>query len=277
VTGRPLELRLRYSSWRYTGNRIKSNESYSLLLKHPGFGRDNFQLSLYHAPMSYLRNFLDRPPYAPLSSPLQYTAFSFASNTASLGYWKRWSGPIATKLEVARSARYYNRPFLENDNWEWRLGGYVSWRFHRSLEAQVEYFYSDVEARALDSEGETVATSDDGDASYERDSYELMLTVRARGALGLSSVSGSGQYQAYYFTSEKPYFVDPYHVGRKDEVYRTEIRARSVKLLGSVSLEGGYRFTERTSSAAFDSDNASIGEDKDYQDNRLWLEVEYAF
>ena len=278
LTGKTLSLRLRYSSWRYRDNGIKNNESYALLLKHPGFGRDNFQLTLYHAPMSYLRNFLDRPPLSPRSDPSQYTAFSFASNTGSLAYWKRWSNTVDAKLELARSARYYNRPFMENDNWEWRLGGYVSWKFHRRLTARVEYFYSDVRARAADTVGEEAQSSDDGDASYERDSYELTLSFAPKGGLfKMSSVSVGGQYQAYYFTSTKPYFEDPYHVGRKDQVYRMEITALSVKILGPARLETGYRFTERTSSAAFDSGNASIGEDKDYTDNRFWLGTEYSF
>ncbi|MCA9758311.1 MAG: hypothetical protein KDA27_21125 [Candidatus Eisenbacteria bacterium] len=278
LTGKPFSARLRYSSWRYVENGIKNNESYSVLLKHSGFARDNFQLSLYYAPMSYLRHFLDRPPMTPGSEPSQYTRFSYASNTASLAWWKKWTNRVDTKLTLGRSARYYNRPFMENDNWEWRIGGYVAWKPHPRLKTQFEYFYSDVEARALDTVGETVETSDDGDASYERDSYDLSLTFSPKGGmLKVSSLSLSGQYQAYYFTSAKPYFEDPYHVGRKDQVYRMELSARSVKLYGPVRLESGYRYTERTSSAAFDSGDASIGEDKDYTDNRVWLGVEYPF
>ncbi|MCA9729124.1 MAG: hypothetical protein KC729_15650, partial [Candidatus Eisenbacteria bacterium] len=113
LTGEKAQATLSVSSWKYLENGIKDNESYSLLLKHPGVWRDNFQLTLYHAPMSYLRTFLDRPPYTPRSTPSQYTAFSFASNTGSLAWWKRWSKPVSSKLTLARSARYYNRPFLE--------------------------------------------------------------------------------------------------------------------------------------------------------------------
>ena len=196
----------------------------------------------------------------------------------SLSYWRRWRPPLDSKLTLGRSERYYNQAFMENDNWEWKLGGYVTYRLLRRLRVRGEYFYSNVKARAADQAGETAAASDDGDASYERDSYRLTVDYRPKGGLlGVRRYTVRGQYQAYYFTSERPFWEDRFHVGRKDQVYRLELSGESGRIWGPVSLEAGYRFTERTSTAAYAAGGEDIGEDKDYTDNRFWFGVEYPF
>ncbi|MGD8394604.1 MAG: hypothetical protein PVF43_03895 [Candidatus Eiseniibacteriota bacterium] len=278
LTGKTLQATLRLSAWLYGNNSIKNNQSIALQLKHPGFG-GNLYLDLYYSPRSYLRTFLDRPPYMSRATPLQYTPFEYTSNSVAVSHW-RWlyKKLVDGKFLLQRSVRYYNQPFMENDNWEWRIGGYVRWKFQRRLRLRLEYLYSDVRARARDSITETRDNSDDGDASYQRDSYEAKLYWRPRRAISwFRQGSVAFQYQAYYFTTDRAYYDDPYHVGRKDQVYRIEFTADSKKIWGPVTLEGGYRFSERTSTAAFDSDNVAIGEDKDYTDNRFWIGAEYPF
>ncbi len=279
LTGRTMELRVRLSSWQYVENIIKNNESFSVRLKHPGLGKGNFQLNFYHAPESYLRNFRDRPPVVPPSTSSEYTDFSYTSTSLSLAHWRRLSEKLEGKLEVKRAWRYYNQAFMENDNKEWRVGGYLTYRLVKPLKVTGEYFYSDVEARAADTEGETRELSDDGDASYERDSYKLSLGFYlGNNLVRLSRLTLSGQYQAYYFTSRRPPDEDRYHVGRKDEMTRYEVSGSTRALVSSASLEGGYRYTERDSSAPWETgEGESIDEDKDYTDHRVWLGVEYAF
>jgi hypothetical protein len=279
LTGKRLEVRFVASNWFYKANDIKNNRSFNLRFKHPLFGRDYLELILYHAPEQYLRSFRDRPPNTPTSVPLEYTDFRYTSNSVNLTYWRRLSNKFRGRIALGRSERYYNQAFMENDNWEWRFGGYLDWRFHRRLKLRGEYVYSHVTARAADEIGESIENTDNGDGSYERDSYKAVLYWYPRKPIVdfLRRANLAGQYQAYYFTSALPYFEDPYHVGRKDEIYRLEITGRSRKYWGAIELEGGYRFTERTSTAAFDSDNSAIGEDKDYRDNRGWIGVEYSF
>ena len=80
------------------------------------------------------------------------------------------------------------------------------------------------------------------------------------------------------FTSEKPPEEDRYHVGRKDEIRRFEITWNTRKTIADLTLEGGYRYTNRDSSAPWETgEGESIDEDKDYTDNRVWVGVEYGF
>ncbi|MBN1824963.1 MAG: hypothetical protein JW958_01775 [Candidatus Eisenbacteria bacterium] len=280
ITGRDLEISFRASTWRYVNNGVKDNQSYQIGLKHAGFGRDNFQLSYYYAPLSYIRNFRDRAPYTSRSAPLEYYNFSYTSNSLTLGYWRRLSSAFDGKLEVKRSWRYFNREFMENDNWEWRFGGYLAWRFIRPLKLTFAYYYSDVLGRGADEAGETRENSNDSDPTYVRDAFDLTLRFYTSGILPkINALSVGWEYQTYYFTGEKPYYEDPLHTGRKDLIRRVEVTGETGRIFGPLSLEAGYRYTMRTSDAAWTggTDDAGIGEEKDYVENRTWLGLEYPF
>ena len=280
ITGKKLEVLARISAWRYVENGVKNNESFWIRLKHAGFGSDNFQLAYYYAPESYLRNFRDRAPFQPRSTvPYAYRPFTYSSSSLGLGYWRRLTKKLDGKVTLSRSWRYYNQAFMENDNWEWRIGGYLSYRVAQPLRVTAEYFYSDVVARAADAEGETRESSDDGDASYRRDSYKLTLGFYLpRTFLQLWRVNLSGAYQAYFFTSAKSPVEDPYHVGRRDEIFRVGVSGYTRPFMRRFVLEGGYRYTLRDSSAPYEgSGGESIDEDKDYTDDRFWIGIEYSF
>ncbi len=278
LTGKTFEARLTMSSWRYAENDVKNNQSYSLLLKHPGWGKDNFQLSLYKAPFAYLRNFKHRGPLTPQSTPMVYTPFEYTSNSATLKYWRRYSKKIDATLRVGRSIRFYNKEFMENDVWEWNFGGLASYRIAAPFKVSFEYLYSNVEARGANEVGETRENSDDGDGTYERDSYRISGYFYPKGRIPkVSTIALKYQYQVYFFTTGNDPNDDPFHVGRKDKVYRIETTWSTRKIVGPVSFEGGYRFTERTSTAPGGGDDAAIGEAKDYTDNRFWTGASYPF
>lgn len=279
--GEKMEGLVRLSSWRYASGSVKNNESIQILLKHGAWGVSNFQFSFYHAPEAYIRNFNQRPPFMPRSTTdMVQTPFNYTSTSVDLAYWRKWTKRLSGKLLVKRSWRYFNREFMTNDNWEWRLGGYLAWKTYAWLTITGEYLYSDVPARGANEVGETLENSNDGDPSYERDSYKVTFGFRLpkKNRIRISSVSVKAQYQEFYFTSEMPAHEDPLHTGRKDKVYRLELTGATPALFGPASLEGGYRYTERTSSAAADiAEDSGIGEEKDYTDNRFWIGVEYPF
>lgn len=279
LTGKPLGVRFRLSYWYYVENDIKNNDSYQVRISHPGpFGRDSFELTGYYAPRAYIRNFRDRPPYAPLTDPAVYTEFSVASNSFGVGYFRRWTGQVESTVNVGRSIRYYNQPFMENDNWEWNVGGNVVYRFTKQYAIRGEYIYSDVDARAADEVGEEPETSDDGDASYDRDSYRIAFEFRPKkNRYRLNGVNVSGQFQDYYYTSEKPLVDDPTHVGRNDRIYRFEGEVDTDPVIGRVALYAGYRYSQRTSTSPAGFVGQDVGEEKDYTDNRTWIGATYPF
>ncbi len=281
--GRPMigrkemTLRLGYIGWFYARNGEKTNMTYSARLRQPTIGSDYLELSGSYAPTSYIRELSDRPPFVPRSTPLVYDSFKSTRNAAGLAYYHRFGPRLSARAELGRVIRYYNKPFMENDNWEWNGEGTVSIRLARSIRLATRYMYSDVESRNADTEGETDENTDDGNLDYERDLYEAILTIRPRGWLWIgNSIELLGQYQAYHYTSQQHPLDDPYHVGRKDEItsFETTIGTRAV--WRKVTLEVGYRFSERDSSLP-GRIGEDVGEEKDYTDHRLWIGMSTPF
>jgi hypothetical protein len=272
---RKLTVRLRYTLWRYYRNTFKTNEAYSVRLRQYVGKRDYLEVSAYHAPMAYIRELPDRPPFTPRSVPIEWKPFKYAYNSLSLLYYHRFSAAMSATVRLGRVMRFYNRPFLENDNWEWNGEVGINRRISRRLRVAFKYRYSHADARGYDTVGETKATSDDSDPSYERDSYELTFYVYPRGSLWKTRLlTLRFQYQPYFFISKKPLHEDPFHTGRKDEIYRITLEADSRPLWGPASFSLGYRFTKRVTHSPWKGD---IAEDKDYEENRLWLGIDYPF
>lgn len=270
-------LRLGYVGWFYSWNGEKTNMTYSFRFRQPTVGRDYLEASLSHNPISYIRHLSDRPPFEPRSTPLVYLPFKSVRNAAGLAYYRSVTPRVAVRGDLGRVIRYYNRPFMENDNWEWNGAGTLELGLTKSLKLTGRYMYSDVQSRNADTEGETDANTDDGDLNYERDLYELTLALRPRGWLWIAnSVEVMAQYQAYFFTSQQHPLDDPYHVGRKDEIRTLETTVGTKSVWRSVTLEVGYRFSERDSSLPGRA-GEDVGEEKDYTDNRAWIGLSTPF
>jgi hypothetical protein len=275
---RETTLRLGYIRWQYSRNDIKNNESFNIRLRQPTVGRDFVEFSYTYAPISYVKQLSDREPYEPRSTtPLVWMPFEVRRNVFILGYSRRISDRVTARLDAGRVMRFYNRPFLENDNWEWNGSGNLQVSATKSLRFAGTYGYSNATARALDTVEETRETSDDSDGSYERDLYEIGTTWTPGKLLWkVATVGIVAQYQEYYFTSNKPYYDDPLHTGRKDKVYAMEATGDSKPVYKSVRLVAGWRFSRRKSSLPA-SVQAEDAEEKDYTDHRFWLGASYIF
>jgi hypothetical protein len=232
-----------------------------------------------YSPLAYIRELSDRPPFTSRVVPLAWLSFKSTRNAFRLALASPLTSRISARFEGERVMRFYNRPFLENDNWEWNASGALSVSLSRAWRVTTEYQYANTKTRSHDSVGESRGHSDDGDGSYTRDQYVLGLRYRPRGGFWrFDAVEATGRHQAYYFTSDLPYYDDPVHVGRKDEVWSGEATLGTKPVWGPVTLEVGYRYTERSSSAASSLVGAdSIEEDKNYSNNRTWLGMTWPF
>ncbi len=277
IGSRETTLRFGYIRWQYARNGIKNNESYTIRVRQPTQGRNFLEASYNYAPFGYIRHLSDRAPFVPRSTPLEWIPFKITRNAFTLGYSHRISERITARVDGGRTLRFYNRPFMENDNREWNATGTASLAVSRTLKATGQYEYARTKTRSLDTAGETYETSDDSDASYERDLYELTLDVNPRNRLWkVRLLEVVGQYQAYYFTSKMPPYEDPLHTGRKDNVYAFEANAETKPVYGPVTLVAGWRYSQRTSSLPA-TVSAEDAEDKDYKDNRIWVGASYPF
>jgi len=79
-------------------------------------------------------------------------------------------------------------------------------------------------------------------------------------------------YSRQFYTSQRPLYVDPLHVGRLDESKQLQVTWSSRPIFRDLSLEAGVRYTVRTA----DAPAGLIGEDdpseeKDYTGTRYWI------
>jgi hypothetical protein len=280
LAGKETTLRLGYTHWQYTSNPEKTNKAWAVRLRQPTIGRDAMELSYTYAPWAWIRQLSDRPPFTPRSTnPLVWREFNSTRGALLVAYSRRVSARISTRTEGGRTWRFYNRPFMENDNWEWNGAQTVSVAPSAIWKTSLKYAYAKVKSRAADTVGETAANTDDGDASYERDLYQATLDLIPNGLWRIDTWEILGQYQKYFYTSKQPYYMDPTHTGRQDKVTAYETSVVTKPVWGPVTMEGGYRYTKRRSSSATSTVEgaASIEEDKNYQNNRVWLGMSYPF
>lgn len=298
--GKDTRLRGRFQRWTYARNTIKDNHEWQVRFRQHLRKYDYFEASYTYAPDSYIKELRDRKPFLSQTVDLEYLHFEITRNAFNFGY--RWwiNSWLDTKFFVDRVLRFYNRPFMENDLWEWNFMTETDVEYKR-LTFRFRYEYRNVKARGYDEVDETLETSDnDGDGSYENDGYRLRITYEPKrfpyrpdedthpalyGILKLASYLDQAlvaiktddiyvqyDYQRRFYTSERPLEADPLHVGRQDIQNQPRLVWSSQELWNEIELEAGVRYTDRST----DAPATVIGEDdpseeKAYTATRYWL------
>ncbi len=295
--------RVRYKRWDYAVNSIKGNQEINLRVRQNTTRYNYFESTYTYAPNGYIKELADRPPFTSMTVDREYLHFKSTRNAFALGYVHRVKKWWIMKVFGGRTLRFYNRPFLENDLWEWNGKVETDLKYGR-FTTNLRYAYAYDEARGYDEVGETLENSNnDGDGSYEKDSYRIKLSYRPRKApyrpgevvsgmdsalaplrklgswidQGLIKVKTNSvyihfKYDRQFYTSERPLDVDPLHVGRLDISNQVQFVWTSKAVWNKVKLESGVRYTVRTA----DSPAGNIGEDdpsdeKDYTGTRYWF------
>ncbi len=298
--GKDTRLRGRFQRWTYARNSIKDNHEWQVRFRQHLRKYDYFEASYTYAPDSYIKELRDREPFLSRTVDLEYLHFEITRNAFNFGY-RRWINSwLDTKFFVDRITRFYNRPFMENDLWEWNFMTETDIDY-KQLTFRFRYEYQNVKARGYDEVDETLETSDnDGDNSYENDGYRLRITYRPKRfpyrphedthpalygirrfasyldqalvAIKTKYVYVQYDYQRRFYTSERPLELDPLHVGRTDIQNQPRLVWASEEIWNGIELDAGVRYTSRSS----DAPATVIGEDdpseeKAYTATRYWL------
>lgn len=261
--------RARAKRWGYLWNPIKTNSNLAFFVRQDLSAGRSVELSYAYSPEQYIRQLTDRAPFTPAEDLAVWEDFRYTRNGFQLIWRERLARPLSARLTVERVLRYYNRPFLENDITAWGLRGSLAWSVAPRLTLTGDYGWEDDAARGFDQLGETLATSDDSDGSCERDLYQLVAEWRPPlPARWFDAVSLTGQHMSYWYTSTKEITVDPYHVGRKDEVWNFEL-AFTRACGPHLEVEVAGRWSRRTVRSPWPGE--IVSEDKDYIARRGWV------
>ncbi len=158
---------------------------------------------------------------------------------------------------------YYDINFLEYDQEQWSLGGYLRW--DGKIYAKGGYRYTESVSQAIDTKGENPETSEESDGSYDEDRFYFRLGRD----FGRFDAYLSGTYYLRYYTSEKGY-DDPIHYTRKDTY-------RSLGLdvgydLGKVELGLDIGFSDRDADSEINPDLPML---RDYEAFEAGIYIEY--
>ncbi len=267
-------LRFKIQRWIYTQNPIKTNTDLDWYVRQSFAGGKSIELNYQFAPEQYIRQLGDRSPFSDTTLPVQQKQFRFTRNVASI-QWRHTLNPrFNYTLLVIYKQRNYNKPFMENDISAWEFRGALGYRPHRRLRLTIDYSFEDAQGRAMDTAGQTAATSTASDPTYVRDLYRFgfdWTTPWARPVF--DAIDGSLLFMDYYFTTDRSLFADPYHTGRRDMMTRVALRA-SRRLTAAIRVYANFRYSDRIVDSPWPGD---ITIDKDYTQQRYGVGLTYQF
>jgi len=251
---------VRYRQHHYSNNPIIDRENLLVWGEQEVLRGHRLRLGYYYVPHYYIRHLPD-VDISSSSDVSRYRAFDFSSDYY-YGEWRmdrRWK--IAAKAALGWRSEDYNADFGEYDT------DVLLWDIDASLAAArwftVEggYRFENADAQGYDNEGETRSTSDDVDASFERDSYWGGLRIDLDDLVQIPlAMSCLLEYRKKTFTSDKGVDEDPFHFERVDRD-----RQLDLELVWGVNrsfeLSGRYGFAAREVDSPM---RDLIVEEKDY-------------
>lgn len=244
VGGRMSRVGFRYRQHHHSNNPIKDRENV-LVWGEQEVSRGHYmRLGYYFVPHFYIRHLpdVDIPSGGDVS---RYRAFDYSNNYfyAEWRFDPRWQ--VGGKATLGRRYEDYNGSFEEYDTSVWVYDIDASLDATRWLTAECGYRFEEAEAQGYDAAGETRATSDDVDASYERDSYWGGLSIDLRRAARLPlEASCRLEYRKKRFTTGKGPEEDSFHAERIDRDRRLDLEL-TWHLGRDLDLSGRYGYASR--------------------------------
>ena len=80
-------------------------------------------------------------------------------------------------------------------------------------------------------------------------------------------------YMDYYYPTQRDLFEDPFHVGRRDQVYKFTLTFRRY-LSKQLYVDIAGRYSQRVVTSPYYGD---VSLDKDYDQRRVWVAFNYRF
>ncbi|MFH1502172.1 MAG: hypothetical protein ABIG03_03910 [Candidatus Eisenbacteria bacterium] len=199
----------------------------------------------------------------------EYRSCDFRKHAFGVELGSDGSLPVDLSVGMKVETYAYDPDFTEYDSVAKTVAARATVRPARGVRVDLGYALRGLVAAGSDEPGETRATSDDSDTTYEQDRYTLRVRWEAGKWWGRRAVliATAGHSRRYYLASRVE--SDPYHAGREDKYWSGGGRLR-LELSDAAGLEGFYQYRSRTAESPLVED---LGELKDYGAHRLGLLV----
>jgi hypothetical protein len=251
-------------AWRLhavNGDRSFARFSARLLERRPG-------VAYLRAEYSGLPSYRIRPLWDEDTSG--YRGCDYRKHGLSLELGSDRSLPLDVRASWDYEVYRYDPDFIEYDANASTLGLTLVARPMGGVRVDVGYTLRRSLARGADEAGESRSTSDDSDATYDQDAYELRLRWRAarvqHGAIVLTARARHAR--RYFLTSHEP-SDDPYHRGREDRFWTVTLGGEA-PLRPGIAVDAFVEYRTRTSNSDVVE---TIGGVKDYTAYRAGVAI----
>jgi opacity protein-like surface antigen len=272
------KLNIDFNNKTYINNSIKNWYSVGVGLQQNIIKRLSFRLSYSYIPDFYVRHFRD----ADLAKVYGYIPSTFVPFSFSKDSYLLWVQNTFKKTRVRLLLNYvqyfHNEHYTEYDCNDWAYGINILQPVGKNFKVEFAYQFTTSDARGYDEPGETKATADDADATYEEDEFSLGITWRLpRFKKKLNhNLSLDADFQKRYYQSEHYLEVDEEHAGRVDDNFHLFV-GYDIRLSKSFSLAAFYNFYNRDSDTRAEQNQEYLSAEKDYSQNQVGVEVTYSF
>ncbi len=204
--GNHITIGLNTSGYLYYRNEDK-NYIWSQLFLILRSGRAKLRLSSSFVPRYNSRAYIDAD-----TDSTKWAGYWSSTNSIDIRYRVFKKNYLGVTYEFRRA--WYNNYFPEYDSDRHSFGIYI--QRYTPIKVKLGYKFYKSTARGYDQDGETKETSDETDISYEQDLFYTSVCSDVRAfSLNVETEIKLDVYHRVY-TSQKPYYIDPLHLGRDE-------------------------------------------------------------
>ena len=199
----------------------------------------------FYFPYIYINHY-----YSLLDNEDMYRKFSYSKNVYRSGMNLKFVDLIHFGYQFEYSQNYYNKYFGEYDSDDFKHSFSITFFPYENIRMKFRYSYKHSLAEAEKVFGDITGLYEIRDASYESNIYYGSLTIPIRRGSFKSNFKlfTSFEFEERFFQSKYSQTIDPYHSGRKDNIFSFET-SLIYPIFYIFDLKGFYMYETRNVSA----------------------------
>lgn len=265
------------SNYSYLKNDIKSWNYYGFGIQQSFLKKASIKFAYSYIPSFYVRNFR-QPDLVAIYGyvPSTFKPYIFSKNNYGLALQNTFSTKTKVKLTYDKAIYHHNSHYTEYDSKNNVFGLFVEHPLSKKIKVGVGYMYTNSDAKGYDEVGETKETSDESDATFVDNMFELKIKAKLPRLLKRKNgVDLKVKYAVRDFSSTQLISIDPLHTNRRDNNLRLYL-SYNIRLSKKTKFSLYYNYLNRDSENNTGIYEEILSEEKDYIQNQVGFQVSYA-
>lgn len=224
----------------------------------------------FYFPYIYINHY-----YSLLDNENVYRKFSYSKNVYRSGMNIKFIDLIHFEYQFEYSQNYYNKYFGEYNSDDFKNTVAVTIFPYKNLRLKFRYSYKQSLAQADKAYNDITGVNEIRDPSYESDIYYGSITIPIR-SLDFAKdlrLFTSLEFENRFFQSQYSQTIDPYHSGRKDNIFSFET-SLIYPIFYIFDLKGFYIYETRNVSAPAGN---FVSDEKEYSVKKIGCSFKIRF